>query len=138
MSKFLYCLLLIICMVACDSNDEVKKTDAEYKKYIVGSWVDSPKDPLYGSGGHVTEYREDGTLTFRMYTDVKCTILESETEGIWDIKNGILEIEVTETNSKNLGAGLKVSDKIIDINDKEQILVLYGVTIYRIRSETCI
>jgi len=133
MFRFFSLLLLLFGLFCCPETGRADELDQLLSSLIIGTWEEG--NVPYGT----VTFAGDGTYEAKMYsTRDKQTLLLS-LEGRWKIINGELQSLLTGSNSPRAPIGESFTDKIVQINRTE--LVMVGMdgkqySKYRIQKET--
>lgn len=104
-----FCLLLT--PAAADELDQMLST------LIIGTWEEG--NVPYG----IVSFRQDGTYQAKMFSTKDQTTLLLSLEGTWKIVDSELQSVLTASNSLNAPLGEGFTDKIVQINRTELVMI---------------
>jgi hypothetical protein len=99
------------------------QSDEALRAMLVGSWGDNPEHKLEGFMPHLTTYNSDGTLIYTSYLDKTCTKTDIQDIATWTIKDGYLNIFLTESSDKSIKTGVLITDQIVKIDETDMELI---------------
>ncbi|GEM_PF-2537093 len=122
---FTFALLIVICNVNAEAviDEELLKQQilgtwhSEFKyndKNHPGSWIKARSEDIYKEGGFLV-----GSVDYE-YPDRAETLTY---EGRWNIKDGYMLIEITQTSGGYLSRGAKTKDKILSFSKTKMELL---------------
>ncbi len=86
---------------------------------ITGIWLfEASNGDMYIKA--TENYKSDGTIDTHGKIYIKGELVEEyKVKSKWNVMDGYSHVEVLESNNDYLKPGLKITDKIISVNDKE-------------------
>jgi hypothetical protein len=116
-------LVFVLGLFSTWAVSEQPPTDSEIRKKIVGTWLVDTKISETRSMSGTATFSADGTTSatvILILEDKKQTI---QTEGKWEVKDGVLIETIIKSNSKFPPVGYVTRDRITRINDDEYVYI---------------
>lgn len=122
-------------MLSCSAMSN----DAQMREEIVGCWSIGPKDAFYGDECFVTQYKSDGTVAHKQFTEGSCQLQLFEIDGRWSIENGRLFSTILGSSGEIVvPAGLVIEDQIVTLTSSEmQLKTDRNRIAYRAKDKLC-
>lgn len=115
--------ITVVSAAGAEKVAEKPPSDDEIRKKLVGIWVVDNKISETRSITGTSTFAADGRSSAAVSFNIDGKKETIQTEGKWEVKEGVLVETITKSSSKIPPIGLVTRDRIIRVNDAELVYI---------------